>query len=68
MSMEGLDSLRVLVGRDPDLAGRLRALAPDRFVEEVSRIAADFGSDVTAAEIEAAIAQARQDWMLRWIR
>jgi len=68
MSKEGLDALRARVYDDVGLAQRLRRIEPEQFGSEVTRVAADCGLDVTAGEIEQAIAQGRQAWNLRWIR
>ena len=68
MSAEGLQALRARVGADPDLARRLRRLAPERFSGEVARLAAELGFDVAEADLDAAIAHARSAWMLRWVR
>jgi hypothetical protein len=68
MSRHGLDALRARVHADPELARRLRGLAPERFHAEVLRLAAEAGDDVTPAEVGEAVTQARQAWMLRWIR
>ncbi len=67
MAEEGLAALRARIGEDIDLASRLRLIAPEHFVGDVREIAAELGFDVTAAELEAAIAQGRQAWALRWI-
>ncbi len=68
MSRAGLDALRARVHADPELARRLRELEPERLHAEVLRLAADAGDDVTAEDLGAAVARARQEWMLRWIR
>jgi nitrogen fixation uncharacterized protein len=68
MSRQGLDALRARVSDDLDLAQRLRGLEPDRFTSEVARLAAELGFDVAEADLDAAIAQARAAWMLRWAR
>ncbi|MDP9105025.1 MAG: Nif11-like leader peptide family natural product precursor [Candidatus Eremiobacteraeota bacterium] len=67
MAGEGLDALRARVWQDADLALRLRRIAPERFVDDVCALAAEFGFDVSASELEAVIVQGRQAWMLRWI-
>jgi len=67
MAKEGLDALRARVGEDAELARRLRRIAPERFVEDVCAVASEFGLDVSAAELNAAIAQGRETWALRWI-
>ena len=64
---EGLDALRARVDEDVELARRLRRIAPERFVDEVCAVAAELGLEVTAAELDAAIAQGREAWALRWI-
>jgi hypothetical protein len=68
MSREGLDALRARVNVDPDLARRLRRLEPEGFSGEVVRLAGELGLDVAEADLDAAIAQARSAWMLRWVR
>jgi len=68
MSREGLDALRARVSADPELARRLHGLEPERFAGEVARLAAELGLDVAEADLDAAIAQARMAWMLRWVR
>ena len=68
MSRQGLDALRARVHADTALARRLRALEPQRLEDEVLRLAAESGEDVTPADVGEARAQARQAWMLRWIR
>jgi predicted ribosomally synthesized peptide with nif11-like leader len=68
MSREGLDALRARVSADPDLARRLHRLEPERFTSEVIREAAELGFDVAEPDLDAAIAQARSAWMLRWVR
>ncbi len=67
MAGEGLNALRARVGEDVDLARRLRGVAPERFVHDVCALAAELGFNVSAAELEAEIAQGRQAWLLRWI-
>jgi uncharacterized protein YqfA (UPF0365 family) len=67
MAGEGLAALRARVGEDVELALRLRRIAPDRFVDDVRALAAELGLDVSAAELDAAMAQGRQAWALRWI-
>ena len=67
MAGEGLDALRARVWQDADLALRLRRIAPERFVDDVCTLAAEFGFAVSVAELEAAIAQGRHAWLLRWI-
>lgn len=67
MAEEGLAALRARIGEDVDLASRVRRIAPERFVDDAREIAAQLGFDVPAAELEAAIAQGRQEWALRWI-
>jgi uncharacterized protein YqfA (UPF0365 family) len=67
MAEGALDALRARVGEDVELALRLRRIAPERFVDDVRALAAELGLDVSAAELEAAIAQGRQTWLLRWI-
>jgi hypothetical protein len=68
MSRHGLEMLRARVHADPELARRLRRLEPERFHAEVLRLAAQAGDDVTPADLGEAVAQARREWMLRWIR
>jgi hypothetical protein len=68
VSRQGLDALRARVNGDPDLARRLRRLEPERFAAEVLRLAAGYGDDVAQADLDEAVAHARQAWMLRWIR
>jgi hypothetical protein len=63
-----LDALRARVYADAALAERLRAIEPDRFIDEVARIARELGCDVSTDELRAAIAEARHAWMLRWTR
>ncbi len=67
MAKEGLRALRTRVNEDPALARRLRLIDPERFATEVARIAAASGIEVTASELEEAIAHGRQAWALRWI-
>ena len=68
MSQEGLDALRARVSDDPDLAQRLYAIDPQRFVEEVTGAAAALGYEVTADDVRFAITLAWHAWMLRWVR
>ena len=68
MSQEGLEALRARVSEDPELAQRLYAIEPARFVEEVTAAAARLGCEVTEDDVRLAIAQARHAWMLRWVR
>lgn len=68
MSRQGLDALRARVHAEPELARRLRALEPERVDAELLRLAAERGDDVTRADLDAARALARQEWMLRWVR
>ncbi len=68
MSRQGLDALRARVHADPELARRLRGFAPERVEAEVLKLAGAYGDDVTAADLAAALAQARQAWLLRWVR
>jgi hypothetical protein len=67
VSKEGLDALRARVGEDAELARRLRRIEPAHFVDEARAIAAELGFDVKTADLDAAIAQGRQAWALRWI-
>ena len=68
MSQAGLDALRARVHADPELARSLRDLAPAHFEAELLRLAAELGDDVTRRDVGEAVAQARQAWMLRWVR
>jgi hypothetical protein len=68
VSQRGLEALRARVHGDPELARRLRGLAPERFEAELLRLAAEHGDDVTELDVEQALARARRDWMLRWVR
>ena len=63
-----LDALRARVAADPELAGRLRAIDPEHFVAEATRIARELGYDVKESDLDEAIAGARRAWMMRWIR
>ncbi len=67
MSKEGLDALRARVHEDAELAARLRRIEPDGFADELERLCADLGFNVAADDVEAAIAQGRQAWALRWV-
>ncbi|HEX3467636.1 MAG TPA: hypothetical protein VHT05_06115 [Candidatus Elarobacter sp.] len=64
----GLDTLRARVHADPALAARLAALDGAELDEAVERLARDAGVEVTRGDLDAAIARARSDWLLRWIR
>jgi len=67
MAEEELNALRARVDEDVELALRLRRIAPERFVHDVRALAAELGFDVRAGELDAAIAQGRESWALRWI-
>ena len=68
MSKEGLDALQQRVWDDVEFARRLRRIAPEQFVSEAVRVAAEGGLDVAADDVQRAVAQGRQAWNLRWIR
>lgn len=68
MSKKGLEALRARVHGDAEFARRLRRVEPERFRDEVLRLAAANGDDVTALDLDETIAAARQAWMLRWIQ
>jgi len=51
------------VNDDPELAQRLLRIEPDRFTDEIERLAAELGCDVSAADVQAAIDRARRAWM-----
>ena len=68
MSQEGLEALRARVHADAELARRLRRLEPAAFAAEVLRTAGAWGLDVTQHDLDGAVAQARRDWLLRWLR
>jgi hypothetical protein len=68
MSQDGLEALRTRVHEDFALARRLYDIEPARFSDEVTRVAAELGCDVTANDVREAVAQWVRDWMLRWIR
>jgi predicted ribosomally synthesized peptide with nif11-like leader len=68
MSREDLEAFRAYVHRDVSLAQRLRRVPPGRFTEEILRLAGEAGHDVTATDLDEALARARQAWILRWIR
>jgi len=68
MSKEGLEALRARVHADAELARWLRRVEPERFKDEVLRLAAENGDAVTARDLDETIAAARQAWMLRWIQ
>ena len=68
MSADGLRTLRERVHADSDLALRLRRVEPERFVCEVLSLAAELGCDVQGAEIARSLDNARQAWIMRWIR
>lgn len=66
--MTHVDALRALVHRDPDLAAELAAV-PDALLEvELLRRADGFGLELTAVELERAMAVARREWTTRWLR
>jgi hypothetical protein len=67
MAEDGLNALRARVGNDVELARRLQRIEPERFVDDVCVLAAELEFDVSAAELDAAIARGRQAWALRWI-
>jgi len=67
MPLEGLDRLRRRVHDDPNLAVRLRALAPAELDVEIVRVAAQLECEVTEAELRAVIAEAHERWQLRWV-
>lgn len=68
MGVDGLDRLVATVLADPALQERLLAV-PERpaFVAEVVAVAAERDLDVTAADVEAALAAARRAWLERWV-
>ncbi|HTD35245.1 MAG TPA: hypothetical protein VK665_16385 [Candidatus Elarobacter sp.] len=67
MSRAGLDALRARVFDDPALALRLRDAEPSQFVSDVLRTAAELGCDVAESDLRAAIADAHQRWLMRWV-
>ena len=67
MANEELDQLRIRVHEDAALADRLHRIEPERFVDEVARVAAELGISVSGANVQQAIAHGRQAWIMRWI-
>lgn len=68
MSSAALERLRRHVHADPALALRLRRVAAETFAADAIAVAHALECDVDEADIERALAQARQAWTLRWIR
>lgn len=65
---ETIDLFREHVLGDPALQLRLRGLGgKDEFVARVVELAAEAGFDLTPDQVEAALNQARREWLERWI-
>lgn len=65
---DAMERLRAIVLADRDVQARLLA-TPDRpaFVAAVVDLAAGHGVPVGAADVEAAMAAARRQWLERWV-
>lgn len=63
MSRDQLDEFRDLVLHDPALQTQLRSIADRRvFIERLLQLGAERGYQLTAEQIETALAEARRDW------
>ena len=67
MSQASLEQFRERVLHEPALQAQLRA-TPDKpaFIAQMLQLGAERGYEFTAAEIEAALAEARRSWARRW--
>ena len=64
---EAIDRFRQHVLGNASLQARLRGLGRDEFVGRVVELAAEAGFELTPDEVEAALNQARREWLERWI-
>jgi hypothetical protein len=64
----GLDQLRVAVLDQPELQARLLAHDdPKTFAAAVVGLSGELGFDVSEADVDRAIGEARRAWFERWI-
>ena len=68
MSERDFDALKACVHEDFTLALRLRRSKPGALVPELLALAEERGLEVTADELESAIANGRREWIMRWTR
>jgi hypothetical protein len=68
MSSDALGRLRTLVHADPALALELRRLEPGALKPALLTIAEEHGIDLDANDLERAIANAKREWTMRWMR
>jgi hypothetical protein len=64
---EAFDRFRERVLADPALQARLRGLPRAQFVASVVAVAGETGHDLAPDDVEAALTEARREWLERWI-
>jgi hypothetical protein len=62
-----IECLREAVLADPVLQERLRGLGPTEFVIATVTVAGELGLELTEADVEEGLRQARREWLERWI-